>query len=287
MKKNICIVGNNGKEFHLYSLYYKKNKNIVFFAANCPEKLIYPFAGDLYPQGIPILPLKDLNTYIEKYYITDVVFAGSNVSFEYLSVLGQQLFQRGVDLRYSPVARMMLKASKKTIAVCNAVPNVCNHNLIGAIAKTLQNQKLSWLLRPYNYTQFCAKALYVNRFHSSFPPAHQRIQSIFRKFHHNVITGNDFRQVLREGEKQGNFLLVTPPGNDIPFVKPDIYICVLAKNSDFYQHYPGRINVEMANVIVVSGEEDESQLEKIRIVNPNAHIIKENDIGGEMAALLV
>lgn len=286
MKKNICIVGNNGKEFHLYSLYYKQNKNIAFFASNCAESLIYPFSGDLYPQGIPVLPLNNLNTYLEKYYITDAVFAGSNVSFEYLSLLGKQLLQRGVDLRYSPVARMMLKTSKKTIAICNATPWTDNRNLIYTIAKILSQKKLSWLLRPYNYVQYCTKMLSINLCHTAFPPANQRMQSIFRSFNHNVITGNDFREVLQEGEKRGDFLLVTPPGNDIPFVKPDIYICYIAKNSDFFQHYPGRINVEMANVIIVDHTTAESQLQKIRTVNPQAHIIQDN-IEQQIAALLI
>lgn len=285
MKKNICIVGNNGKEFHLYSLYYKQNRNIAFFASNCVENLIYPFAGNLYPRGIPVLPLDNLSTYLEKYYISDVVFAGSNVSFEYLSLLGKELLQRGVDLRYSPVARMMLKTSKKTIAICNATPQANNHNLIHVIAKILYDQNISWLLRPYNYTQYCTKMLSINRCHTAFPPADQRMQAIFRSFNHHVIIGNDFREVLREGERRTDFLLVTPPGNDLPFIKPDIYICCIAKNSDFFQHYPGRINVEMANVIIVDHTTDEFQLEKIRIVNPQAHIIQDN-VYEQLAALL-
>lgn len=285
MKKNICIVGNNGKEFHLYSLYYKQNKNIAFFASNCVENLIYPFAGSLYPQGIPVLPLGRLNTYLEKYYISDVVFAGSDVRFEYLSLLGKELLQRGIDLRYSPVARMMLRTSKKTIAICNATPQVDRHNLVHTIAKILHAQNLSWLLRPYNYTQYCTKMLSINRCHAAFPPTYQRMQAVFRSFNHHVIIGNDFREVLREGERRGDFLLVTPPGNDLPFVKPDIYICCIAKNSDFFQHYPGRINVEMANVIIVDHTADESQLEKIRIVNPQAHIIQDN-IEKQLATLL-
>ena len=59
-----------------------------------------------------------------------------------------------------------------------------------------------------------------------------------------------------------------------------------AKNSDFFQHYPGRINVEMANVIIVDHTTAESQLQKIRTVNPQAHIIQDN-IEQQIAALLI
>ncbi|WP_372364493.1 hypothetical protein [Candidatus Uabimicrobium sp. HlEnr_7] len=273
MKKNICIIGNNGKEFHLYNLYYRKNKNVAFFASqHATNHCLYPLAGRLYPEGIPILPLDTLELHIKKHNITDAVFAGSNVTFEYLSLLGKKFFRCGIELRYSPIKRIMLDSNKKTIAICNAIPQTKNEYHISLIAKTIyeQKKKLSWIFLPYCYSSFYTNHISINRPNSFFPPILQRIQSLFYKLKHNVLVGNNFEAVIREGEKQGDIILVTPPGNDFPLVKPDLYICIVSKQDNFMYHYPGRINVEMANIIII---DDESQIQKIRIVNPQAQII--------------
>ncbi|HPX65956.1 MAG TPA: GTPase, partial [Anaerolineaceae bacterium] len=85
------IMGAAGRDFHNFNTFYRDNDKyevVAFTATQIPgiEDRRYPavLAGELYPEGIPILAEEDLAELIEKYEVDEVCFAYSDVPYDYV-----------------------------------------------------------------------------------------------------------------------------------------------------------------------------------------------------------
>ena len=91
MAERILIMGAGGKDFHVFNTLYKNNPDycvVAFTATQIPgiDNRTYPaqIAGKCYPKGIPILPESDLTAIIKREKVSRVIFAYSDVSYDYL-----------------------------------------------------------------------------------------------------------------------------------------------------------------------------------------------------------
>ena len=93
-KRNVLILGAAGRDFHNFNTYFRDgpwaDKYVVkaFTAEQIPgiDDKMYPpeLAGPMYPNGIPIRPLAEMEKIIKDDNIDDVVLAYSDLPYEYV-----------------------------------------------------------------------------------------------------------------------------------------------------------------------------------------------------------
>ena len=100
------IMGAAGRDFHNFNVFYRKNKDyevVAFTATQIPniEGRLYPpeLSGALYPEGIPIYPESDLVELIMGKGIEQVIFAYSDVRYEYVMRKASIVLAAGADFR--------------------------------------------------------------------------------------------------------------------------------------------------------------------------------------------
>ena len=90
-KRRVLIIGAAGRDFHNFNVFFRGNQDyevIAFTAAQIPDisgrKYPASLSGDLYPNGIPIVPQTELTDLIEKHKIVECFFSYSDVSYQYV-----------------------------------------------------------------------------------------------------------------------------------------------------------------------------------------------------------
>ena len=124
-KIRVIIMGAAGRDFHNFNTYFRNNPKyevVAFTATQIPgiEGRKYPpeLAGPLYPEGIPIYPEEELPNLIKKYNVTQVVFAYSDVSHEYVMHRASIALANGADFRLMSMSNTAIKSTKPVISVC-------------------------------------------------------------------------------------------------------------------------------------------------------------------------
>ena len=123
-RRNVIIMGAAGRDFHDFNTVFRDNEryNVVAFTATQIPGIAgrrYPplLAGKLYPQGIPIEPEAQLGELIKRHHVDEVVFAYSDVSFDYVMERASLVLAAGADFRLIGPRETMLVARVPVIAV--------------------------------------------------------------------------------------------------------------------------------------------------------------------------
>ncbi len=100
------IMGAAGRDFHNFNTVYRDNELydvVAFTATQIPniDGRKYPaeLAGKLYPNGIPIFPESELEQLIQKHNVEEVVFAYSDVSFNYIMTKAAKAVAAGAHFK--------------------------------------------------------------------------------------------------------------------------------------------------------------------------------------------
>ena len=124
-KTKVLIMGAAGRDFHNFNVFFRNNNSyevVAFTATQIPgiETRRYPqeLAGSNYPQGIPIYSEEKLAELIEKFKVDEVVFAYSDVSYEYLMRRGSWVLSCGADFKLMGGSSTMLKSKVPVVSVC-------------------------------------------------------------------------------------------------------------------------------------------------------------------------
>ena len=126
MKKiRTIIMGAAGRDFHNFNTYFRGNEQyevVAFTAAQIPniEDRKYPpeLAGDLYPEGIPILAEGQIETLIKEKNIDEVVFAYSDVTYTHVMSQAAIVNAAGADFRLLGTKETQIKSTKPVVSVC-------------------------------------------------------------------------------------------------------------------------------------------------------------------------
>lgn len=266
--RNILIMGAAGKDFHVFNTCYRgvaDTRVVCFTAAQIPniDARRYPsaLAGPGYPDGIPIHPESRLAEMVRGHCVDEVVFAYSDVSFDYLEERRRIVNAVGARFSLTDPDRTMLPASKPVIAVC-AVRTGCG--------KSQTTRKIAQLLRergrrvvvvrhPMPYGDLVAQQ--VQRFASIADLAreHCTIEEMEEYEPHLaagsvVYAGVDYARILAQAETEADVILWDGGNNDLPFFKPNLHIVVADPHRAGHEvtHHPGRTNFERAHVIVIN-----------------------------------
>jgi len=298
MAKKVLIMGAGGKDFHTFNCLFRDKPEyqvVGFTATQIPgiDKRRFPpeIAGSLYPEGLPILPEKELANIIEKESVDIVVFAYSDVSYDYIQKHRTTVEALGVEFM-TPIPRStMIPSQKPVIAVCAIRTGAGKSAVSRSVVKILaeKGKRVIVIRHPMPYGDLYKQE--VQRFENIEDLAkHECTIEEMEEYEPHIRNGGvvyagvDYGKILVEAEKEADVILWDGGNNDTSFYKPDLYITILDPLRAGHEllYYPGRENFELADVLLINkvdqaSESDIKTIEKnIAEHNPSATVIKGN-----------
>jgi predicted GTPase len=294
-RNRVVIMGAGGRDFHVFNTCYRDDPTqevVAITATQIPgiDERVYPpvLSGDLYPQGVPIVPEEDLETIVADQSVADVVFAYSDVSLDYVDGVRRRVEKTGARFSTFDPDRTMLRGKKPCLAVC-AVRTGCGKSALSrhvtAVLRGLGRQP-ALLRHPMPYGNL--KDQVVQRFaHIDDLARHNCTIEEMEEYEPHIAAGNvvyagaDYAKILAAAEEEADVIIWDGGNNDLPFVRPDLHITLVDPLRPGHEtsYFPGHWNFERADVIVIGkmGEAEESALETIRgniaERNPDARIV--------------
>ena len=295
-RKRIIIMGAAGRDFHEFNICFRDREEyevVAFTAAQIPNIAgrVYPpeLAGKLYPNGIRIYPEEELPKLIKRFDVDEVVFAYSDVSYEYVMERASLALYCGADFRLVGTKNSMLESKKPVISVCATRTGAGKSTVSRKIAKLLREMgyNVGIVRHPMPYgdlrKQVCQKfTSYEDLIEQECTLEEQEEYNQHIENGFVVFAGVDYKKILKEVEKEFDIILFDGGNNDLPFFKPDLHVVVAdpLRAGDELRYYPSATNVRMANVVIinkvnVARADDIKTVERnVRMINPKARIIK-------------
>ena len=266
--QSVLIMGAAGKDFHVFNTVYRNDPDVevvAFTATQIPgiEDRRYPpeLAGPLYPEGIPIYPESDLEELIHRHAVDLVVFAYSDVTYDYVQERQWLVESLGARFEVAPTNDVMLRSERPVIAV-TAVRTGCGKSQTSRwLVSKLKTEgfRIVAVRHPMPYGDLAKQA--VQRF-ATLDDLRRHECTIEEMEEYEpyiraglvVFAGVDYAAILKQAEAEADIILWDGGNNDIPFFKPDLWITVVDPHraGDELKSYPGRENFERADVIILN-----------------------------------
>ena len=294
-KKRIVILGAGGRDFHNFNMVYRNDpavEVVAITATQIPgiEDRTYPasLAGELYPNGIPIVPEASLPELVAKEQIDEVVLSYSDLSNEKVMEIAAWVHSLGPHFSILGPAATQAPSSQPVISVL-AVRTGCG--------KSQTSRRISGILRDMGKTAVAVRHPMpygdlakqdVQRFASLDDLVeHKCTIEEMEEYEPHIMNGTicyagvDYEAILREAEKEADVVIWDGGNNDTSFYKADLTITVVDPHRPGHElaYYPGRTCFLQADVIVInkidsaSPEGIERIRESIRRYNPDATVI--------------
>ena len=295
-KTNVIIMGAAGRDFHNFNVHFRDHDSyevVAFTATQIPgiEKRSYPteLAGPKYPKGIPIYAEEKLPELIKDHNVSEVVFAYSDVSYEYVMHKASLALSCGADFRLMGPCTTMLKAEVPVVSVCAVRTGSGKSQTSRKVTTTLKKMgfRVAVIRHPMPYGDL-AKQVW-QRF-ASYEDLDKQECTIEEREEYEphiangmvVFAGVDYGRILREAEKEGDILVWDGGNNDLPFYVSDLHIVVVDPHRPGHEltYYPGEANLMMADAVIInkvdtaSPENVETVRKNIKVANPDAIIIE-------------
>jgi predicted GTPase len=277
----VLIMGAAGRDFHNFNTFFRENEHyevVAFTATQIPniEGRKYPaeLAGKLYPKGIDIYPEDELAELIKKFKVEEVIFAYSDVPYDYVMSRSAAVNAAGADFTLMGPERTMIKSKKPVIAVCAVRTGSGKSQTTRKVIEVLHSagKKVVAIRHPMPYgnlveqkVQRYGKLSDLDKYKCTIEEREEYEPHIVRG---NVIySGVDYETILREAEKEADIIVWDGGNNDLPFYRPDLHITVTDPHraGDELFYYPGEANLRMADVVIIN-KIDTANNEDIRLV---------------------
>jgi predicted GTPase len=294
-RTRVLIMGAAGRDFHNFNTYFRDREEyevVAFTATQIPyiDDRKYPaeLAGPLYPEGIPIHDEAELSELVRRHGVEQVVFAYSDVPYEYVMRRSALANALGADFRLLGPGHVMLESSMPVIAVCAVRTGAGKSQTSRKIQTMLRDagRKVVSVRHPMPYGDLVKQRIQRYATVEDLAKYECTIEEMEEYEPHvragNVIyAGVDYEAILREAEKEADVILWDGGNNDFAFYRPDLYITVAdpLRPGDGLAYYPGEVNLRLADVVVINKVDSadragiECELEAVRSVNPSARII--------------
>ena len=295
-KNKVIIMGAACRDFHNFHVYFRDNsdyKVVAFTATQIPgiHGRRYPseLSGKLYPKGIPIYPEEELTDLIHKNNVDMVVFAYSDLPYPYVMSRSAIVNSAGADFVLMGTENTMLKSKKPVISVC-AVRTGCGKSQVSrAIFEILRKKgyRVASIRHPMPYDENLAMQT-CQRF-ASYEDLDKYNCTIEEREEYEpyidmggvIFAGADYEKILREAEKEADYIIWDGGNNDFSFYKPDLLITIADPHRAGHEtsYYPSEVNVRTADVIIINKvntakkEDIEKVRENVKKVNPKAQMI--------------
>jgi predicted GTPase len=294
--QRVLILGAAGRDFHNFNVVFRGNPEfhvVAFTATQIPDIAgrLYPteLAGDLYPDGIPILEENRMEEIIRDEHVDVVVFAYSDVPYATLMHLASRAAAAGADFWLLAAERTQLRAKVPVVSIC-AVRTGCGKSPVSRrIAAELRQQ--GWhpvvIRHPMPYGDLAEQR--AQRFGTLADlDRHKCTIEEREEYEPHIVEGTpvyagvDYETILRQAEREADVILWDGGNNDTSFYRPDLSIVVLDPHRAGHElgYYPGEVNFRSADVLVINKVDtaDPDGIKTIRhniaLHNPKAKVIE-------------
>ncbi len=294
-RTKVLIMGAAGRDFHNFNTFFRDNEAyevVAFTATQIPyindRKYPAELSGKLYPNGVAIHDESELEALIKQHEVDQVVFAYSDVKYEYVMHKSAQVNALGCDFILMGPKYTALKSTKPVISICAVRTGAGKSQTTRAIATILREagKKVAAVRHPMPYGDLVKQA--VQRFATVEDlKKHDCTIEEMEEYEPHVTVGNiiyagvDYEAILRAAEKEADVILWDGGNNDFMFYKADLAITVAdphrAGNETSY--YPSEVNMRMADVIVINKIDTadragvEAVLASANALNPGAAVV--------------
>jgi len=295
VRKKVIIMGAAGRDFHNFNVYFRKNRGyevVGFTAAQIPgiQCRVYPpeLAGAGYPNGIPVYPEEELPRLIKEFDVDEVVFAYSDVSYEYVMHKASLVLANGADFCLMGPKTTMLKAKVPVISVCAVRTGAGKSQTSRQIAKILKDKGLRVVVVRHPMPYGDLRQQVWQRF-ASYQDLDKYECTIEEREEYEPHIGNgivvyagvDYARILKEAQKEADLIVWDGGNNDLPFFKPDLHVVVADPHRAGHElaYYPGEANLRLADVVIVNKVDtaDPAKVvqlkENVKSVNPTATVL--------------
>ncbi len=292
----VLILGAGGRDFHNFNVYFRHRTDcrVVAFTATQIPYLAgrrYPreLAGPNYPQGIPIVPEEEMEEWIRREGVREVVFSYSDVSHEHVMHVASRALAAGASVRLLGPADTMLRVGVPVVAVGAVRTGSGKSQTARKLARLLREwgKRVVVIRHPMAYGDLAAQA--VQRF-ASWEDLDRTPLTVEEREEYEphvalgvvVYAGVDYEQVVRRAEAEAEVAVWDGGNNDFPFVRPDRFVVVADPHRPGHElrYHPGETNVRMAHVVVVNKvdtaprEAVEEVKRHVRELNPQAVLVE-------------
>jgi len=293
--RKVILIGAAGRDFHNFNTVFRDNPDyrvVAFTATQIPsiDDRMYPpeLAGKLYPRGIPIEPMEELEELIEKHSVDVCHFSYSDISYNQLGQLGSRVQVAGAEFAFLPPRATMLKSSKPVISIV-AVRTGCGKSqttrYVAAILKKM-GLRAAVVRHPMPYGNLVEQRVQKFETLDDLKRYNCTIEEIEEYEPHinegNVVfAGVDYADILREAEASADVVLWDGGNNDATFFQSDLMITVTDPHraGDELRYYPSEFNLRAADLVVVNKistaepHKVETLLNNIKSRNPSAEVV--------------
>jgi predicted GTPase len=295
-RARVIIMGAAGRDFHNFNTVFRTDDRyevVAFTATQIPniEERKYPaeLSGALYPKGIPIFPESELPRLIKELKADEVVFAYSDVSFNYMMSKAALVVAAGADFKLQGARPTMLKSKVPVIAVVAVRTGAGKSQTSRKVCELLRaaGKKVVAIRHPMPYGDLVKQK--VQRYSSLEDlKKHECTVEEMEEYEPHIVKGTiiyagvDYEAILREAEKEADVIVWDGGNNDLSFYQPDLTIVVADPHRAGHEisYYPGAVNIHLADVVIINKIDTSSRMnidlvrKNIVSVNPKATIIE-------------
>jgi predicted GTPase len=295
-RRKVIIVGAAGRDFHNFNVRFRGDpavEVVAFTATQIPgiEGRVYPreLAGDLYPDGIPIVPEEELDGLVRKEKIDEVVFAYSDVSHQHVMHIASRALAAGADYSLLGPRSTMLKADVPVVAVAAVRTGSGKSQTSRRVTEILKQagRKVGVVRHPMPYGNLVKQTAQRFETYADLEANDCTIEEREEYEPHLdrgsiVYAGIDYEQILQMAQKESDVILWDGGNNDLPFYQPNVHITVADPLRVGHEtaYHPGEANLRMADVVIInkvdSAKTDDvvTLRHTIKTYNPGAEIVE-------------
>jgi predicted GTPase len=266
--ERVIIMGAAGRDFHNFNVYFRGNLRyqvVAFTGAQIPaiDDRLYPpeLAGDLYPEGIPIHPERELPELIQKYSVDLVAFSYSDVPYAEVMHKASLAMAKGADFIFIGATYTMLRSRKPVIAVCAVRTGCGKSQTTRKVAQILRELGRSVVVvrHPMPYGDLSAQV--VQRFATYEDFESHRCTIEEREEYEPLVdqgmvvyAGVDYGRILAAAEQEADLIVWDGGNNDTPFYYPDVHLVLVDPHRPGHErlYFPGETNLLMADVVIIN-----------------------------------
>ena len=297
MKKRVIIIGAAGRDFHNFNTYYRDNDNyevVAFTATQIPEidDRKYPpeLAGKLYPEGIPIEPMDELEKLIVKLKADICVFSYSDIHYVDLLQIGNRVLSAGANFMLLAPVHGHIKSTKPVISVL-AVRTGCGKSqttrrVVEILKDDLGVKNVVSIRHPMPYGDLVKQAVQRYAVLDDLKKHECTIEEMEEYEPHiavgNVIySGVDYGAIMEQAQAEADVVLWDGGNNDPSFYASDLMITIAdpLRPGHELEYWAGETNITMSDVVIINKcdsakpEDIETVRRNIASRNPKAKII--------------
>ena len=289
------IMGAAGRDFHNFNTIYRDNNLydvVAFTATQIPDidgrKYPAALAGKLYPKGIPIHAEDELEALIKKHNVEEVVFAYSDVPYNYVMSRGSRVQAAGAHFKILGAQPTMIPCKKPVVSIGAIRTGAGKSQTTRRVAEVLRSKglKVAAIRHPMPYGDLVKQKVqrYANL---NDLKKHQCTLEEIEEYEPHIVTGTiiyagvDYAAIIEQAQKEADVILWDGGNNDTPFYKTNMHIVIVDPLRVGHEstYFPGEANLRLADVVVIN-KIDSADIQSVntlranvRKINPKAVIV--------------